>query len=131
MPTAPGLAPVTGFGFGFRPWYKEQSPTTPYQVLAGDSGSLFLTSGGASFTFTLPTLANGIGFCAWFYNVQGFNMIITAPANKLICFNNATGTTATWSTAGQLIGACACVWMNDAGTFYHLMNFGRCAETIT
>lgn len=114
-----------------RPWVAEVTKSSDYTVLNTDHGTLFLTGGGANRTFTLPALASGVG-CVWyFYNVQANNMIITAPSNKLIGVNNATGTTATFSTANQIIGSMAMVWMNDAGTFYHIASIGGTTNTMT
>lgn len=110
----------------------EATKSSDYTCLQSDTGTLFLTGGAATRTFTLPTLALGGNFWALFYNVQGNSMVITAPANKLIAINNATGTTATYSTASKMIGAFCLIWMNDAGTFYHHANLSAsCPETIT
>lgn len=112
----------------------ESTKSADYTVLGTDVGTMFLTGGGATRTFTLPTLALGAitgQFWALFYNVQNNNMVITAPANKLIADGNATGTTATFSTASHIIGSFALVWLNDAGTFYHLANMGGTTVTIS
>jgi hypothetical protein len=131
MPAAPGLAPVTSALFGFRPWYQEVLKSGDYSVLAGDSGTLFTTGGAATRTFTLPTVALGANGIWWFYNLQNNNMVITAPANKLVADGNATGTTATYSTASHMIGSLAMVIMNDAQTIYYLFNLGGTTVTIT
>lgn len=117
--------------FAARPWTQEVTKSADYTVLNTDNGTLFITGGGANRTFTLPSLANGVGCVFWFYNVQNNNMIITAPSNKLIADGNATGTTATFSTMSHIIGSFAMVFMNDAGTFYHLANLGGTTATIS
>lgn len=109
----------------------EATKSADYTVLNTDAGTIFLAGGGANRTFTLPTLALGGGFWGLFVNPQANNMIITAPANKLIADGNATGTTATYSTASHIIGSAALVWLNDAQTFYHLVNLGGTTVTIS
>lgn len=119
--------------FGPVPWQQQVSKTGNYTVLATDIGTLFDTTAAAgAVTFTLPVLANvAFPWAAWFYNVVGQNMAITAPAGKLIAINNAAGTTCTFSTASQLIGSFALVFLNQAGTFYHVANLGGTTATIT
>lgn len=112
----------------------ESTKSSDYTVLGTDIGTMFLTGGAGNRTFTLPTLALGAAtgqFWALFYNVQNNQMIVTAPANKLIADGNATGTTATFSTASHMIGSFCLVWLNDAGTFYHLANMGGTTVTIS
>lgn len=109
----------------------EATKSSDYSVLLADTGTLFLTGGGATRTFTLPALASGTGAWWLFYNTQNNSMVITAPANKLIADGNLTGTTATYSTASHMIGSCALVWLNDAGTFYMTANLGGTTVAIT
>ena len=114
------------------PWRTEVAKTTSYTVLNSDHGTLFTTVGaGGAVTFTLPSLANGVGCFYWFSNQVAQNMAITAPANKLVAFNNATGTTATYSTAGAQIGSFCMVFLNGAGTFYIHVNMGFTTATIS
>lgn len=112
-------------------WSQEVNKAVDYAVVAADTGTLFTTGGGATRTFTLPALAAGAGCVFWFFNLQNNNMVITAPAGKLVADGNAAGTTATYSTAAHLIGSFACVAMNAAGTFYYLFNQGGTVVTIT
>lgn len=87
-----------------------------YTVTAADSNTLFTTTGAVgAVTFLLPTtVTKGSRFR--FYNTVGQNMVITAAANKMIGFNNATATTLTFSTAGNLIGASVEFVADDTGT---------------
>lgn len=108
---------------GFIPFTTEVAKTSAYTVLAADIGTLFTTVGNAgSLTFTLPSLATGVGGWWGFLNTVGQTMIITAPANKLVGFNNSTATSLTFSTASSLIGAYVIIWMNLASTFYYVEN---------
>lgn len=115
----------------FTPWSQEVNKTAAYTVLNTDSGTLFTTGGAGNITFTLPTLVNGVNCAWWFWNLQNNQMAITAPANKLVADGNATGTTATYSTASHMIGSAAFVCMNAAGTFYYSFNVGGTTVTIT
>ncbi len=102
--------------------------TGNYTVLTSDNNTLFTTRGNSgALTFTLPAVQRGLEYD--FLNEVDQNMAITAPANTLVGFNNATATTATFSTAGQKIGAGAKVVSNDNGTKWLLLNRGT--QTVT
>lgn len=116
---------------GYLPYTGEVNKAVDYTVLPADSGTLFTTGGAATRTFTLPTLLLGVGCVFGFWNLQDNNMVITAPAGKLIADGNAAGTTATYSTASHKIGSLALVSMNAAGTFYYLFNYGATVVTIS
>lgn len=77
-----------------------------YTVLAADGGKTFTTTGGSgAITFTLPAIANVYdGWRARFVNVVDQNMLVTAPAGKLVVFNNAAATTIAFQTASEKIG---------------------------
>lgn len=117
---------------GNLPWQQEVAKTASYTVLSTDSGTLFTNNGaGGSVTFTLPSLANGVGCIYWFRAEANQNVVITAPANKLIADGNLTGTSATYSTASHIIGSFACVYLNPAGTFWVCHNQGGTTVTIS
>ncbi len=117
-----------------KPWTNEVHKTASYTVLVTDTGTLFIADSGAV-TFTLPTLALGGpalgGFTSFFINVSASAMTITAPANKLIVDGGATSTTGAYTSAGHIIGAACMVFLNDLGTFYHLVNIGGTVVTTT
>lgn len=119
---------VNGFGFG--DLLDEVAKTADYTVLATDVGKLFTTTGaGGAVNFTLPALAAGLGPFE-FLNTVNQNMTVTAPAGKLVTFNNAAATSVAFSTAGNKIGARVRVWCNQAGTFYYMQNLSP-GNTIT
>jgi hypothetical protein len=111
-------------------WWREVAVTGSYSVQPGDSGTLFTTAGGGAVQFNLPPVAAATGCFFWFYNVQNYNLVVAAPAGKLIAPGNAAGSTCTYQTAGQLIGAHAFVWANDAGSAYVVANLGGTALTV-
>lgn len=104
--------------------------TTDYPVVAADSGKVFTTLGaGASVTFTLPAVATSAGLWFTFVNAVGQTMVITAPANKLVTFNNATATSLTFSTSSELIGAAVQVVCD--GAFWYAMLMTEETQTVT
>ena len=111
-------------------WTREQAKTANYTVLVSDVGTLFTTTGNAApITFTLPALAIGLGPFD-FLNTVDQNMIVAAPAGKLITFNNAAATSVAFQTASNKIGGRARFWCNVAGTFYYMENLSP-GNTIT
>jgi hypothetical protein len=100
-----------------------------YTVVAADNGTFFTAS--AATNFTLPALANvSPGWNATFFNTADANMTVTAPAGKLIAFNNAAATSVALSTAGNKIGSGFKITMNAAGTFYLAQPIGAGTVTI-
>ncbi len=114
---------MPGYLPGVKLWTQEVHKTASYTVLASDAGTMFIVDSGAV-TFTLPTLALGGGFFGYFVCVSASAMVITAPAGKLILDGSAGATTGTFSTASHIIGSACMVWLNEAGTFYHLVGLG-------
>lgn len=95
-----------------------------YTVVATDNGKTFMQTA-ASGTFTLPAVASvWDGWSCTFYNKGATNMIITAPANKLIGLNNAAGTSLTFNTASNIIGACAKIVYDGTLTLYFAQVMG-------
>jgi len=98
--TSPSWAPCNG---GLR---LVTAKTADYTLTAADVGGLFTTTGATgTVTFTLPAVATSTGYWYDFMNTVGQTMTVTAPANKLVAFNNATATSITFSTASELIGS--------------------------
>ena len=86
---------------------KTGSGYSPHPNKGDFSGTVFTTRGGTqNFTFTLPTPTPALAETMYdFLNVVDFNMNVTAGANKITTFNNATATTVSVNTSGQKIGA--------------------------
>ncbi len=114
------------------PWRQTVAKTTDYTVVAGtDNGKIFTTLGASgTVIFTLPAVgASILGERYKFVNEVGQTMTITAPANKLVIFNNLTATSGTFSTAGNLIGAICEVYANVDGTKWIFEQ--QCKHTLT
>lgn len=111
-------------------WRGPFAKATSYTVVNGtDNNSHFTTRGAAgAVTFTLPTtLTKGQ---KWrFTNEAAQNMIVAAPAGKLVTFNNLAATSVTYSTAGNLIGATVEIVVNDDASKYLAIPSG--ANTMT
>lgn len=86
--------------------WKTVTKATDYTVLAADNGTHFNTAGAAgAVVFTLPAITDCRGYRFRFTNVANQNMTVTAPANKLVTFNNLTATSVAFSTSNEKIGA--------------------------
>lgn len=104
---------------------------TNYTVLATDTGKSFSTRGaGGAVVFTLPTTLVK-GFRARFQNEVDQNMTVTAPAGKLVGFNNLVGTSIAFSTAGNKISACVEITVNDDASKYVAMVYAPHTATVT
>lgn len=90
-----------------------------YQVVNGqDNGKYFTTRGaGGAVIFTLPASIQR-GHLFRFYNEADQNMTILAPALTLVANNILLGTSLAFSTAGQRIGSCVEITINDNATKY-------------
>lgn len=111
------------------PFRKITAKTADYTVLSSDNDTLFTTTGAAgAVNFTLPTtIVKGARFR--FFNTVNQNMTVTAPANKLVAFNNATATSVALSTAGNKIGSGFEITADEAAAKYLAMPIG--AGTVT
>ena len=102
--------------------------TTDYTIKGNESGTFFTNLGATTdIEFTLPAVATaGDGFVCWVYNAVDIECLVTAPANTLIAFNNATADGISFTTASNQAGAgfmfvcngtywCACCFRGDAG----------------
>jgi hypothetical protein len=108
--------------------------TANYTVVAADNLTTFTTQGaGGTVNFTLPALVNvSPGWEATFCSEAAGAMTVTAPANKLVAFNNATATSIAFSTAGEIIGNTVRVIVNaDATKYLAIVHLGTETSTPT
>lgn len=105
--------------------------TADYTVLSTDSGKAFTTLGASgAVIFTLPAVGSAArGYRFRFHNAVDQNMTVTAPAGKLITFNNAAATSVAFSTAGNKIGATVEIVATPDGAKYIAIPSG--ANTMT
>lgn len=100
-----------------------------YTVLAVDGGKFFVATAAAN--FTLPAIANVYdGWKVRFFNAADANMAVTAPAGKLIVFNNVAATSITFSTSGEKAGVGVEI-IYDATLTKYLAVVSLPAETVT
>jgi len=87
-------------------------------IVASDSGIIFINKMVSDVTYNLPALADGKGKMWWFYNAEGANdIIITAPSANLFA-NDAQNTTVTSGTQHGISG----MVVGD-GSFYYFIEF--------
>lgn len=103
-------------------------------VVAADSGTLFVVTGGSGVTFTLPTPAVGLRYR--FFNTVDQNMAIASAGSNddIICDGDAGADSVTYSTASHKIGAHAelfCVYVGSNLRWVHATLGGGTTQTIT
>lgn len=105
--------------------------TANYTVLATDVNTVFTNTGaGGAVTFTLPaTIVKG--FRAIFFATADQNLLVTAPAGKLVAFNNAAATTFALQTAGNRIGSGVEIVADDAAAKYLAWPIGAGTVTVS
>ena len=96
-----------------------------YAVLPSDNGTEFQATTGAV-TFTLPTRQEGLAY--EFLQTTNNDLIINGGAANIVAVNTATGSSVTFNTASQKLGARArfeCVNMNGTLKWiYQLLSTG-------
>jgi hypothetical protein len=112
-------------------WIDTQAKTANYTVVNGqDNGVLFTTTGAAgAVNFTLGNPATGNAFT--FMNTANQNLTVTAPAGKLVAFNNAAATSVSLQTAAQKIGGGFEVVADETGSFWIVLPITYPGQTIT
>lgn len=113
----------------FAPLKRVKTLTADYQVLASDNGTIFVMASGADIEVTLPAVAGGKNHIFEFYNAQDYEMLITAPDEKVILFNDATADGMSFTTVGEHIGASARVI--GTGAIWLAQNLSAGANTVT
>lgn len=107
--------------------------TADYTVVNGTDNETLLTNqgAGAAVVFTLPTtLARGQHFR--FFCEAGQTITITAPAGKLVVFNNAAATSIAFSTSAEKIGGFFDIYVNaDASKYLCVVGLGAETQTPT
>jgi len=89
--------------------------TANYSATTADTGTMFTTTGATgAVTFTLPAVSGRAGVWYEFMNTVDQTMTVTAPANTLVAFNNATATSIAFSTASEKIGSGVRVFCDGA-----------------
>jgi hypothetical protein len=76
-----------------------------YPLTGADTGGFFTNTGATgAVIFTLPAVATSTG---WWYDIMvtaAQTVTITAPANKLVTFNNAAATSIAFDQVGKKVG---------------------------
>lgn len=92
--------------------------TADYTLVAADANKVFTNQGAAgAVVATLPATIIPGWRCKFFIEANQ-NLTITAPAGKLVVFNNAAATSIAFSTSSEKIGAGVEIMTNADGTKY-------------
>lgn len=94
--------------------------TASYSLLKTDHDKWFTNTGAAgAVVFTLPAIADvNDGWLTDFFVTADQNLTITAPAGKLVAFNNAAATSLAFSTVAERIGGGVTVRYDSGLTKY-------------
>lgn len=99
-------------------WFGPVAKTADYMVVEADSGKMFTNQGAAgAVNFTLPTTIKA-GFRAKFYCETNQTITVTAPADKLVAFNDPVATAIALSTASEKVGGAIEITTNADQTKY-------------
>ena len=107
------------------------------QIDALEAGSLIIAAGASATSFRLPPITSPEqDFRFTFLNTVGQNMAILPPLTAgypgapltLLTFNNLTAASLTYSTGGNLIGACATA--RSINGRWHVINSSQNTATI-
>jgi hypothetical protein len=117
--------------FGFT---RVRAKTANYQCLAGDSGSMFVTTGaGAAVRFTLPKLSEvAAGWYADFFNTVDHNMRVAAHIDDqqlLVAFNQVGADYVQFAATNEKIGSGLRIVRDVIDRWLVVMYLG--SETVT
>lgn len=103
--------------------------TAAYTCTVADCGTMFTTRGaGGSVTFTLPAVATSEGVWYEFYVASDNEVIIAAPDEDLMAFNDLTADSFSFTQASEHIGGCARV-VCDGASWLLILSLGAEAQT--
>ena len=116
---------------GFLGYRRQVGVTGNTTVVAADSGTLFIVTGGSGVTFTLPAKAVGLRF--QFYNAVNQDMVISSAgsADDIIADGDLAADTVTFSTSSHKIGSCLEVICEYVGSTLTWITFNRGGTTET
>lgn len=114
------------------PWLFQQNKTANYTISVLQDNLCLFTNLGAvgEVDFTLPPIANGLGF--WFSDQAAQTMkVISNEGANIIALNNLVASSLAFSTGGQQIGGGLFVYSNSAGTKWIAQNQSAGVAAIT
>ena len=98
----------------------------------GESGALITTEGSSgAVTLTLPAVASSDGVHYWFVNGEDENMIIAAPADTMVTFNDVAADSIAFSTSGEKAGGGVFAYCDGTKWFTQLMTYDASAQAVT
>jgi len=123
---------MTYMGLGVSAFPAIEAKTASYTVTPEDQGKIFTNRGASgAVTLTLPPVAKvQAGWSIRFMCLVDENLVISAPADKLSAFNDATATSLTIGQTGEQIGVGGEV-IFDGTTYLLFVNSPAEAVTLT
>jgi len=101
-------------------------------LLVGESGSMITTEGSAgAVTLTLPAVASSTGVHYWFVNAEDQNMIIAAPADTMVTFNDVAADSVAFSTSSEKVGGAAFAYCDGSKWMMQLMTYDGADQAVT
>lgn len=110
-------------------WVREIPATGAVTVTTAHVGALLVTTAAA--TFTLPTLAAGLGPFEFLNAVDADMAVVSAAGNDIIYDGDLAASSLTFSTAAHKIGGRLQVCANAAGTKWLVRNFSGAPCVVT
>ena len=102
-----------------------------YTLKAVESGTVFTTEGASKdLEFTLPAVSGLDGVVFWIINAEDYELLVTAPNETLVAFNDATADGISYTTASNHIG-CGFMFVCDGTLWYACCFRGDSGATIT
>ena len=98
----------------------------------GESGALITTEGSAgAVTLTLPAVATSDGVHYWFVNAEDQDMVIAAPADTMVTFNDVAADSVTFGTSNEKVGGGAFAYCDGAKWMVQLMTYDGADQAVT
>ena len=98
----------------------------------GESGALITTEGSTgAVTLTLPAVASSDGVHYWFVNGEDQNMIIAAPSDTMVTFNDVAADSVAFQTSNEKVGGGAFAYCDGTKWFMQLMTYDGADQLVT
>ena len=98
----------------------------------GESGALITTEGSSgAVTLTLPAVASSKGVHYWFVNGEDQNMIIAAPSDTMVTFNDVAADSVAFQTSNEKVGGGVFTYCDGAKWFVQLSTYDGADQLVT
>ena len=98
----------------------------------GESGACITTEGSTgAVTLTLPAVATSKGVHYWFVNGEDQNMVIAAPSDTMVTFNDVAADSVAFQTSNEKVGGGAFAYCDGTKWFMQLMTYDGADQLVT